>query len=300
MNKKRPALGRGLSALIPAASPGPATQSSYHYVPIKDIAQDPKQPRQHFDPHALEGLVQSIKEQGILQPIILRRNELSDEPAYVIVAGERRWRAARAAGLKEVPVVIREDLSEDSLELALIENLQREDLNPIEEAEAYQRLLQQKGYTQDILARRLGKSRSAITNAIRLLQLEGSQQSALMNKEITAGHARALLSIPDRETRELLFQRILDKNLSVRAAEEWARHAEKDAEENDSPKPKGKPKAAHPLKPFYDNLATELSAFLNHEVRLETKGRKGSILIPFESLEELGQITASLRGETKS
>ncbi len=288
MTLGRSALGKGLSALIPA--PRYANQrDDYFSCPVSDVAGDPAQPRQRFDDERLDELVASIKEKGILQPIVVRKS--AGSPPYIVVAGERRLRAARRAGLTEVPVLVKDVASNEALELALIENLQREDLNPIEEAQAYQRLLESEDYTQDVLARRLGKNRSTIANALRLLRLDQSHQSMVVEGRLTAGHARCLLAVEDDSQRETLATKILAEDLSVREAEEWVR------KERETPRPTPTPDATTrvtPLQPYYESVASDLGRALEAEVQIQSRGRKGRICISFESLDELRRLKALL------
>jgi len=208
------ALGRGLEALIPQqpAKPAPAIANE---LAVSEIIPNRDQPRKHFGQDELEELAASISSVGIIEPLVLRKK--GDK--FEIIAGERRWRAAQLAGLEKVPVVIKDVADDDVLELALIENLQREDLNPIEEAIAYQDLISRHNYRQEDLAKKLGKSRAAITNAIRLLGLPESVQQYLVDGKISAGHARALLSVRKKTQMETLARRTIEKNLSVRDLE---------------------------------------------------------------------------------
>ncbi len=235
----RKALGRGLGALLPpkptaadGAAPapsrtGPAAPAT---VPVEALAPDPDQPRRHFDEAALDDLARSIRAKGIVQPIVVSPDP--DAPGtYRIVAGERRWRAARRAGLSEVPVVVRPTERDERLELALVENLQRVDLGPVEEARAYHALLTRTGISQEELARRLGKDRSTIANAIRLLKLPDKVLAMLEDGRLTAGHARALLTAPDDATRIELARKAARGKWSVRALERRARQAARDRRE---------------------------------------------------------------------
>lgn len=208
------ALGRGLEALIPQQPAKPALPLS-NEVAVNDIIPNRDQPRKHFGQDELEELAVSIRSVGIIEPLVLRKKK----DKYEIIAGERRWRAAQLAGLEKVPAVVRDVADNDVLELALIENLQRKDLNPIEEAIAYQDLISRHNYRQEDLAKKLGKSRAAITNAIRLLGLPESVQQYLVDGKISAGHARALLSVRKKAQMETLARRTIDKDLSVRELE---------------------------------------------------------------------------------
>ena len=283
MPTPRKTLGRGLSALLPA--PRFANLSDdYFMCRLSEIDADPDQPRQTFEPQALAELVQSIKEKGILQPLVVRR----DGERFRVVAGERRLRAATAAGLDEVPVLVKDVASEEALELALIENIQREDLNPIEEARAYQRLLQRPQMTQDVIARRVGKQRSTVTNAIRLLRLQPELQQHIVDGALSAGHARTLLSVDDPTDRAELARRVIEDGLSVRATE----HATRDLKR---PEPRTRKAApVHPLQPYCDAVAEELQTHLGTAVRVKVRGRKGRIEIAFEGIEQLRSLRDAL------
>lgn len=219
MPKRR--LGKGIDALLQGRPLDQLQQmSSIQMVDIENISPNPDQPRKRFDETTLSELADSIREKGIIQPIIA---EDRGDGTYIIIAGERRYRAAKIAGLDEVPVISQDLSDEDKLEIALIENIQREDLNPIDEARAFQHAIEQGGITQDQLAKRLGKSRSAVANTIRLLRLKADAQDALASGELTAGHARALLALTHDEERARLFSLIMDRGLSVREAEAMVR-----------------------------------------------------------------------------
>ncbi|MBL8785148.1 MAG: ParB/RepB/Spo0J family partition protein [Deltaproteobacteria bacterium] len=290
MTLGRSALGKGLSALIPA--PRFANQrDDFFLCPVDDVTADPGQPRQRFDDDRLDELVASIKEKGILQPIVVRKNP-EGRPLYIVIAGERRLRASRKAGLTEIPVLVKEVASNEALELALIENLQREDLNPIEEAQAYQRLLESEDYTQDVLARRLGKNRSTIANALRLLRLETRHQTLVVEGRLSAGHARCLLAVEDEAHRAQLAEKILAEDLSVREAEEWVRKDRETPREVTAAEP-ATPRVT-PLQPYYEAVAADLAAALGAETQIQSRGRKGRIVISFESLDELRRLKALL------
>lgn len=293
MTLGRSALGKGLSALIPA--PRFANQrDDFFLCKIDDVEADPNQPRQRFDDEKLDELVASIKEKGILQPIVVRRGDAPNR--YIVIAGERRLRAARKAGLTEIPVLVKEVATSEALELALIENLQREDLNAIEEAQAYQRLLESESYTQDVLARRLGKNRSTIANALRLLKLSPEHQSMVVEGRISAGHARCLLAVEDDQQRADLAADIVSNDLSVREAEDWVRRERDrvDTVTNIEDAPDAAAPRVTPLQPYYDTVASELSAALGVQVQIQSRGRKGRISISFASLEELRRLKAQM------
>lgn len=288
MTLGRSALGKGLSALIPPPRYA-NSRDDYFLCPIAAITADPAQPRQRFDDERLDELVASIKEKGILQPLVVRKGTAAN--TYIVIAGERRLRAAQRAGLTEVPVLVKDVATNEALELALIENLQREDLNPIEEALAYQRLLESEDYTQDVLARRLGKNRSTIANALRLLRLDTNHRALVVDGRLSAGHARCLLAVEDQTQRETLATKILAEDLSVREAEEWVRR-EREAPRAGPPEPAA-PRVT-PLQPYYEAVAAELTRALEAEVQIQSRGRKGRICINFESLDELRRLKALL------
>jgi len=260
VSKKPRGLGRGLDALLPKTSGSPTK------LPLALIKPNPEQPRRRFDQAALEELAASIKKQGLLQPLLVRPKG----EGYELVAGERRYRAAQLAGLEEVPVVVRDLDDTEVLELALVENLQREDLNPVEEALGYQRLLEM-GHSQAQIAEAVGKARSTVTNALRLLQLDEESREALVSGQISAGHARALLMLPEGQ-RPRVLRRIIKEKLSVRQAERLA---------------------SQPKKPrrreAYPQLARDLENQLGLKVRFSGEER-GKLEIYYFSEEELQEI----------
>ena len=220
---RRSGLGKGLGSLIPAETPGEGTSTSagaYREVPLVAITPNRHQPRAHFDEESLVTLAASVREVGVIQPVLLRA---TGDDAFELIAGERRWRAAKRAGLTTIPALIRETDELGSVEQALVENLHREDLSPLEEAGAYQQLIEDFGLTHDELAARVGKSRVAITNTLRLFQLPPRIQKLIAERRLSAGHARALLGTPDRSFQEALAKRIVEEGLSVRAVEEAVR-----------------------------------------------------------------------------
>ena len=216
---RRSGLGRGLGALIPPST-GEA-ESAYQQLPVSAIQPNPNQPRKTFDEEALAGLTASVREIGVLQPVLVR--PLAEE-GFVLIAGERRWRAAKRAGLQLIPALVRTTDDTGALQQALVENIQRENLNPLDEAAAYQQLIEDFKLTHDEVATRVGKSRAAITNALRLFQLPPSIQKLVVEGSLSAGHARALLGSPDRVFQESLARRAVADGLSVRAVEEAVRH----------------------------------------------------------------------------
>ncbi len=282
--KKGSRLGRGLDELLPRARTAPSTPEPRSGAPIRaaieEVHPNRAQPRTRFDDAALDELARSIKESGILQPILVRRRSAG---GFEIIAGERRWRAAQRAGLHEVPIVV-SDLSGTAAFLAaIVENLQREDLNPIETARAFQRLIDDYKHTQDTIAETVGKDRSSIANALRLLKLPPSVLEHIENGELTEGHGRALLMASSAERRERLAKEAIEKRWSVRETERRARHASDDA------KPP-KPKSAN-----LRDLENRLSKSLGARVTLHESGEgKGSIHIGWTSLDELDRLLARL------
>ena len=227
VKKKYTALGRGLDALISTEKVNTAGSGSICEIAIEQILPNPNQPRREFDESALQELSDSIRELGIVQPITLRDQ---GDGTYLIIAGERRWRASQMAGLKAIPAYVRTVDDENMMEMALIENIQREDLNPIEEAQAYKRLLTEFNLKQDEVAERVSKSRTAVTNSMRLLKLCDEVQQMVINDMLTTGHARALLSIEDPKQQYILAQKIFDEKLSVREIEKIVKDIQKIAE----------------------------------------------------------------------
>ena len=218
---RRSGLGKGLSALIPSEATG-ETDSLLRVVPISHIRPNAYQPRSHFDEESMGALAASIREVGLLQPVLVRQLE-DEEDSYELIAGERRWRAARRAGLQTIPVLVQVADDVASLEQALVENLHRVDLNALEEAAAYQQLIDEFGLTHEQVATRMGKGRATVTNTLRLLQLPTGAQRALAERTISAGHARALLGTPDRALQEKMVEQIVEEGLTVRAVEELVR-----------------------------------------------------------------------------
>ncbi len=288
---KRNALGRGLGALIDDADTDRGHSSSINDIPIENIEANPFQPRTNFDEAALNELAASIREIGIIQPITLRK---TDEKRYQIIAGERRYRASKIAGLKTIPAYVR--LAEDAgmLEMALIENIQREDLDAIEVALSYQRLIEECRLTQETLSERVGKKRSTIANYLRLLKLPTIIQKGIIDKVISMGHARALISVPNTEDQLAIYHQILSEDLSVRKVEEMARKLDRQEDEGEVVQ-KGTPgkKGGYPAE--YEELKVHLSQFFQAKVdfSLNQQG-KGKIIIPFGSGKDLERIVGIL------
>lgn len=285
--QKKFALGRGLDALISTDNEiKTAGSSSINEIELSKISVNPNQPRRDFDPTALQELADSISEIGIIQPITLRK---TDEDSYQIIAGERRYRAAIQAGLKTIPAYIRTADDENVMEMALIENIQREDLNSLEIALAYQHLLEQYELTQERLSERVGKKRTTIANYLRLLKLPASIQMALKNKEIDMGHARALLSLDDPKTQIRIFNEILEHDYSVRKVEDMVK-ALTVGESIESGGRKIAPKGAK-LSEEYTMLQNHLCNFFGSKVQLSCSAKgKGKISIPFSSEADLERI----------
>jgi ParB family chromosome partitioning protein len=285
VKKKFNALGRGLDALISTEAVRTQGSSTINEIPLDQIEPNSDQPRSLFNEEALQELAVSIREIGIIQPITLRQMA---ENRFQIIAGERRWRASQIAGLKTIPAYIRTIKDENVMEMALVENIQREDLNSIEIALAYEHLLEQSGMTQEKVSERVGKSRTAITNYLRLLKLPAQVQMALQKKEIDMGHARALLAIDSPSLQLKLFREILKNGWSVRKVEEMAQHL-KNGEDIESGKKKIMAKAQLPEE--FNDLKSRLSSFLNTKVSMScTSKGKGKISIPFNNEEELERI----------
>ena len=285
VRKKYSALGRGLDALISTEDVKTQGSSTINEIPIDQIEANPNQPRREFEETALNELAQSISEIGIVVPITLRQ---MGEHKYQIIAGERRWRASQIAGLTSLPAYIRTIKDEEVMEMALVENIQREDLNDIEIALAYEHLLETSGMTQEKMSKRVGKSRTAVTNYLRLLKLPAQVQMALQNKTISMGHARALLSLESPAQQIRLFKEIQKNGYSVRQVEELVKTAKEHDEASSSKKGSAGKKS---LPAEFNVLQKRLSDFFNTKVEMScsAKGR-GKISIPFSSEEELERI----------
>lgn len=317
MPRPRAALGRGLNALIPGASPGPAAEAgdpaapaapptgAALEVPVDQIQPNPQQPRHEFTPDALKELTDSIKEHGIIQPLIVSRHEGTD--GYYLIAGERRWRAAQAAGLLTVPVIVKEADPEERLALALVENIQRADLNPLEEAQAYRELMDTFGLTQAEVARRVGRSRSAVANLVRLLNLPREIIEALHGGTISEGHARAIFGLDGREAQLLMLTKVISGGYSVQQTEELVRRSKEGPLEELLPAAPEDATAA-PLrraaKPRRGAADLETSALednfrsaLKTKVQLSRSREGGRLVIHFYSEEMLEHLYRALVGE---
>ena len=311
MAQQKRGLGRGLGALIPTA-PGPAGPESrvgepavapvagtgeagpdridgiyFDEIAIGAITPNPRQPRQNFDEDALEELAASIREVGLLQPVVVRKVMPG---RFELVMGERRWRASQRAGLEHVPAIVRGTPDDELLREALMENLHREQLNPLDEAAAYQQLLDDFSATHDELARKVGRSRPHISNTIRLLQLPPQVQRRVAAGVLSAGHARALLSLADSEEQDRLAHRIVAEGLSVRAVEEIVALGQQQA------KPR-RTSARQPVAPALTELADRLSDALETRVKVEVGKQKGKIVVEFASLEDLQRIVTTMSPE---
>jgi ParB family chromosome partitioning protein len=288
---RRSGLGRGLEALIPRGDTDAFAEGGRGPgdIPIDSVVPNPRQPRQRFDAEAIEGLARSIAELGILQPLLVR--PLGDG-RFELVAGERRLRAARLAGLERVPALAVDTDDRGSLERALVENLHREDLNPIEEAEGYRQLIEEGGLTHEALARRLGRSRVAITNALRLLDLPLQLQRLLVEGRISAGHGRALLGAAKSPFQQRLAQRVAHEGLSVRETEELVRRY-------GAMTSGGRGRRTVPERPpLVSEGQQRLSEYLQTRVRVDKGRRRGKIVIDFASLEELERLLRAITGRS--
>ena len=287
MRDKKRAMGRGLGAILSAETKAVQTATdtgaealvgNIMEVPIEDIFPNPDQPRTHFDEKALQELSESIKLLGIIQPITVRK----EGQKYKIISGERRYRASKLAGLKTIPAYIRLVNDQELLEMALVENIQREDLDPIEVALTYQRLLEEIGLTQDSLSQRVGKERSTITNSLRLLRLSPDVQQAVREGIISAGHGRAIIGLEDVDNQQIMFKKIINEKLNVRQAEELAKKLK-------NPKQAAAPKELpHNLRKAEKSLADALAVKV--EIKSSAKGNKGKIVLNFSNENELEKI----------
>ncbi len=299
-DKQKRALGRGLSALIPQAAPPPSAvaaavvapepaappKNGIVKLPIEAIQRDTLQPRRHFDEEKLRELTESIKAQGVLMPVLVRK----DGEGFKLIAGERRWRASQLAGLHEIPAIVREVTEVEAFELALVENLQRADLNPMEEAEGYHRLVEEFGLTQDQVAQRVGKERSTVANALRLLGLPPEVKNMVAEGNLSAGHARALLGVPRIPEMTELAQQVAARKLSVRDTEKLVQQS-KGGKAKDSGKPAK-------VSPQVKALTEELQRILGTKVRLvEKSSGKGTIEVDYFSYDDLDRILKVLRKE---
>jgi ParB family chromosome partitioning protein len=290
MTKKR-GLGKGLEALIPpsvsAKSASPEVQAGAVEIPVDQISPNPHQPRQTMNQEKLQELAHSIAAHGLIQPLVVTRVGTS----YQLIAGERRWRASQLAGLTTVPVIIKETSPQQMLELALVENIQRADLNPLEEAEAYAQLMQEFGLTQEAVAERVGKSRTAVANIVRLLNLPEEARVALAGGEISEGHARALLSLKKQRDQLSLLATIINRGLNVRQTEALARQLLLGDEAEAKPK-------RPPLTPHDKTMLAKFESKLGTKIELNrAEGETGRLVIHFYSEEELQAIFDAILGK---
>ncbi|HMK52965.1 MAG TPA: ParB/RepB/Spo0J family partition protein [Thermodesulfobacteriota bacterium] len=286
MPTKRIALGKGLGALLPEF--GQTEPKTLLYCGIEEIIPNRSQPRKRFDESKLQELAESIREKGILEPLIVRRTD----QGYELMVGERRWRAAQKAGLKEVPVLVKEVEKGEALEISLIENLQREDLNPIEAAEAFKHLIEEFNISQEDLSKRIGKDRTTIANTLRLLKLPMEVKNELLQNRITSGHARAILSLESKEKQKELCALIIKKGLSVREAEALAiRWSEKPKKTATPARKKGD------LESQLGSLQDSLRKYLGTKVQIMPKGKRGKIEIEYYSHEDLERIIETIIGK---
>jgi ParB family chromosome partitioning protein len=283
---KRRALGRGLGSLIPESDQAEGAKDGLFSVPLDAISPNPHQPRSKVDPEKLAELAASITEHGLIQPLVV--TEIAPG-SYSLIAGERRWRAAALAGLSELPVVVKDVSPRDMLELAIIENVQRDDLNAIEEAVAYQQLIDEFGMTQEEVAKSVGKSRPTVANMVRLLKLGTNIQAAVVDGQISGAHARALLPLPTPEAQTAVMQTIIKNDLSVRQVEGLVKKMATSA--------KPKPKRTSVLTPEIVALADEISQSLGTKVDIQQGPKGGKVVIHYYSDEELQAIYESITGD---
>ena len=284
MKTRRPGLGRGLDALIPPSESQPT--SGIVNIPIQNIIPNPRQPRSHIDKDELLELAASIREHGVIQPVIVSYDDAVSQ--YILIAGERRWLAAREAGLETVPAIVREVNEQQRIELALIENVQRSDLSPLETAEAYRQLNEEFGLSHEQIADQVGKSRASVTNTLRLLKLPMDVKQALAENKISEGHARALLSLSTHQAQSAVLQSILSKNLNVRQTELLVRKLMGE-----------KPRSAtkHQRSPEVAEIEDRLRSHLGTKVKVNQYRKGGTVVIHYFSSEELEAILAILLGQ---
>jgi ParB family chromosome partitioning protein len=277
--RKKLALGKGLDALLPGTEPADESPVDYMLCAIDRIHPNPYQPRTDFQKDELEELQRSIEVQGILQPLLVRKKD----GGFELVAGERRLRAARKAGLQEIPVVIKDVTDAQLLEMSIVENIQRAGLNPIEESEAYHRLMEEFQLTQDQAAERVGKSRSAVANFLRLRQLPNEIKTSVAKGEISMGHARPLLGLEKKSKQIAAWRTIVAKNLSAREAERLVHRLKSDSKKSKNP-------SVHANTAYFHSLAEDLSRHFGTKVEIRRKGKKGSLVIQFFSDDDLDRL----------
>ncbi len=281
---KKLALGRGLEALFPELTPESEKPRDFFHCDIALIRRNRYQPRRHFGEDELKELSDSIRSQGIIQPLVVRH----DDEGYELVAGERRLRAAKAAGLKQVPVLVKKVSDAELLEMSIVENIQRENLNPIEEAEAYHNLITQFDLTQDKAALRVGKSRSAVANFLRLRNLPQQIKDSIIDGSLTMGHARALLGIDTAAMQLAIWRTVIRKKLSVRQTEELVKNARKDGKKTKKPDTDAN-------QVFFNDLAADLSRKYGTKIQIRRRGKIGKVEIEFYSDDDLDRIIELLK-----
>lgn len=291
--QERKALGKGLSSLIPMGGRSEGGNKNYLEVSLEDIVPNQNQPRKLFNKTSLDELAASIEEKGMLQPVIVRK---LGGGKYEIIAGERRYRAAQQIHLEKINVLIKDVEAEETLELALIENLQREDLNPIEEALAYRELLSKYQYTQDEVAKRIGRDRSSIANTIRLLKLPETIRGHIISGKISMGHARALLGVENQELQEKIVDAIIENDLSVREIENWIQKL-KEEKAHVEPSVSVKVKRPEKVRRPYEHLEDDLKKGLQTKVQIKGTAKKGKILIHYHSEEDLSRLVQKIKGD---
>ena len=287
MSSRRSGLGRGLDALLPSSEPERPGGEGLLRIPIDAISPNPRQPRQDFDEDEIDELATSIGTLGILQPLLVREGD----GGYELIAGERRLRASKLAGLSEVPVLVVETDDRGSLERAIVENVHRSNLSPIEEAAGYKQLIEEGGMTQEQLAERLGKNRVTVTNTLRLLDLPTSVQALLAHRRLTAGHGKALLTLQGNPLQERLARRAAEEGMSVRDTEELARKFESMG----APQDRSGQRVVTPAS--VSDAQRRLADYLQTRVRIDVGKRKGKIVVDFVSLEELERLMQTILGE---
>jgi ParB family chromosome partitioning protein len=287
--KKRRALGRGLDALFTpprtsSASPDYDSKAVFS-CPVERITPRRDQPRRSFDDAALEDLAATIAEHGIIQPLVVRR---TDDDRFELIAGERRWRAAQRAGKKEVPVVVKDVSPDAAFEMALVENLQREDLNPIEVAESYERLIQEHGHTQEVLAKRVGKNRATVTNALRLLKLPDEVRLMVRDGMLSEGHGRALLGAANVDTMLVVARKAARGKLSVRKVEQLVRRSRGSGSGNDTKSDSNEDDKSAGIR----DLELRITRVLGAKTAVEHRGKSGKLVVSYSDLDELDRIIA--------
>lgn len=282
---KKQALGRGIDVLIPDMEASDFRSSDFFYCHIDSIRPNPYQPRRIFTDQELKGLADSIKSNGVLQPLVVRRAT----SGYELVVGERRWRSARLAGLKQIPVMVKDVSAAEMLEMALVENIQREDLNPMEKAEAYHRLMEEFGLTQEKAAKRLGQDRSTIANFLRLRGLPKEIQHDIVNNILSMGHARALLGAETKGQQTTAWRQIVSKHLSVRAAEALVKRLK--TKEGKA----GRSRQVSSEDVYFQSIADGLTRLLGTKVRIVRKGKAGKLEIEFYGNDDLGRLVDRLK-----